>query len=199
VPHFFTEASWSSKCTPAAPASIIAFISSNALSTPPKAGFGIGHDRLQESMLSSPSAWCSWSARSKVLLMRLTTSGTELAGYSDWSGYISPGHVGVGGDLPAAEVDRLQAGLDLLHRLVAGQRAERVDEVFLVQRFPQPLGAAPGQGVLDPHRAAQAYHVLGAVIALDTRPAGVVPPVQADLFGGRQVVFHVSFQLARGR
>ena len=35
-PHFLTEASWSSKCTPAAPASIIAFISSNAFSTPPK-------------------------------------------------------------------------------------------------------------------------------------------------------------------
>ena len=35
-PHFFSEASWSSKCTPAAPAAIIAFISSNALSTPPK-------------------------------------------------------------------------------------------------------------------------------------------------------------------
>ena len=35
-PHFLTEASWSSKCTPAAPASIIAFISSKAFSTPPK-------------------------------------------------------------------------------------------------------------------------------------------------------------------
>ena len=35
-PHFFSEASWSSKCTPAAPASIIAFISSKALSGPPK-------------------------------------------------------------------------------------------------------------------------------------------------------------------
>ena len=35
-PHFFSDASWSSKCTPAAPASIIAFISSNALSGPPK-------------------------------------------------------------------------------------------------------------------------------------------------------------------
>jgi len=27
-PHFFTEASWSSKCTPPAPARIMAFISS---------------------------------------------------------------------------------------------------------------------------------------------------------------------------
>jgi hypothetical protein len=35
-PHFFSDASWSSKCTPAAPASIIAFISSNAFSGPPK-------------------------------------------------------------------------------------------------------------------------------------------------------------------
>ncbi len=35
-PHFFSLASWSSKWTPAAPASIIAFISSKALSGPPK-------------------------------------------------------------------------------------------------------------------------------------------------------------------
>ena len=34
-PHFFSDASWSSKCTPAAPAAIIAFISSNAFSAPP--------------------------------------------------------------------------------------------------------------------------------------------------------------------
>jgi hypothetical protein len=35
-PHFLTDASWSSKCTPAAPALIMAFISSKAFSTPPK-------------------------------------------------------------------------------------------------------------------------------------------------------------------
>ncbi len=35
-PHFFSEASWSSQCTPAAPAAIIDFISSKALSGPPK-------------------------------------------------------------------------------------------------------------------------------------------------------------------
>src|SRR2546427_433898 len=34
-PHFFAAASWSSKCTPAAPASIIAFVISNAWSGPP--------------------------------------------------------------------------------------------------------------------------------------------------------------------
>ena len=35
-PHFFSLASWSSKCTPAAPASMNDFISSNAFSGPPK-------------------------------------------------------------------------------------------------------------------------------------------------------------------
>ena len=34
-PHFFTEASWSSKCTPAAPASIMFFMISKACSGPP--------------------------------------------------------------------------------------------------------------------------------------------------------------------
>ena len=35
-PHFFTAANWSSKCAPAAPFTIIFFISSNEFSTPPK-------------------------------------------------------------------------------------------------------------------------------------------------------------------
>ena len=35
-PHFFSEDSWSSQCTPAAPASIMPFISSKALRAPPK-------------------------------------------------------------------------------------------------------------------------------------------------------------------
>ena len=89
-PHFFTEASWSSKCTPAAPASIIAFISSKALSTPPKPASASATIGCSQSMLSLPSAWLQLVGAQQVLLMRLTTSGTELAGYSDWSGYISP-------------------------------------------------------------------------------------------------------------
>ena len=41
--------------------------------------------------------------------MRRTTAGTESAGYSDWSGYISPGEVGIARHLPAGEVDGLEA------------------------------------------------------------------------------------------
>jgi hypothetical protein len=35
-PHFFSEDNWSSKWTPAAPASIIALVISKTLSAPPK-------------------------------------------------------------------------------------------------------------------------------------------------------------------
>ncbi|KAG0922479.1 hypothetical protein G6F31_019899 [Rhizopus arrhizus] len=66
------------------------FISSKALSTPPKPASASATIGCRKSMSSLPSAWCSWSARSRVLLMRLTTAGTESAGYSDWSGYICP-------------------------------------------------------------------------------------------------------------
>ena len=97
--------------------------------------------------------------------MRLTTAGTESAGYRDWSGYICAGQVGVGRDLPAGQIDRLEAGLDLLHGLVAGQRAERVDERFAVQAGPQLFGAEPGQRVFDVHGAAQAHDILGRVVA----------------------------------
>ena len=97
------------------------------------------------------------------------------------------GGIGIGGHLPAGEIDRFQAGFHLLHGLVAGQCAQRVDEGAFVQRAPQALGPATGQRVLDLHGAAQAHDVLGRVGALDAVPAIVVLPVQGDLFGGMRL------------
>ena len=87
------------------------------------------------------------------------------------------GDVGVGCDLPARQVDRLQARLDLLHRLVAGQRAERIDERLVVDQLPQLFGAAPRQRVLDLQRAAQAHDIFRRVAALDAFPARILRPV----------------------
>ena len=44
-PHFFSDASWSSRCTPAAPASIIAFVSSKTLRCAAEARLHVGDDR----------------------------------------------------------------------------------------------------------------------------------------------------------
>ena len=89
-PHFLAAASWSSKCTPAAPASIMDFISSKALSTPPKPASASATMGAKKSMSFLPSDHWISSARLNVALIFLTTLGTESTEYSDWSGYISP-------------------------------------------------------------------------------------------------------------
>jgi hypothetical protein len=76
VAAFLDEASWSSKWTPAAPASIIAFISSKAFSTPPKPASASATIGANQSMSLLPSAWSIWSQRCSALLMRFTTVGT---------------------------------------------------------------------------------------------------------------------------
>ena len=78
-PHFFSDASWSSKCTPAAPASIIALVSSKTFSGPPNPASPSATIGTNQSMSSLPSAWWSWSARWSAPLIRRTTLGTLLA------------------------------------------------------------------------------------------------------------------------
>ncbi len=90
-----------------------------------------------------------------------------------------PGQVRVRRHLPPGQVDGLEAGPHLLHRLVSRHRAERGDGVFGGKQLTQPLGTAPGQRVLLDHRAAQAHHVLRGVRPLDALPSGVGLPFLA--------------------
>src|SRR6516165_9016964 len=93
------------------------------------------------------------------------------------------GEVGVTGDLPARQVDGLEARAHLLDGLVAGQGAERVDPLQVVQLFPQHLRAAAGQGVLLDNTALQGDDVLGGVGTGDVLPAQIRIPVVLDLLG----------------
>ena len=82
-----------------------------------------------------------------------------------------PRGVGIGGDLPARQVDRLQPGLDLLHGLVAGQRAERGHELLGLQQVPQPCRAHLGQRMADAEGTGQARNVLRRVVAVNAGEA----------------------------
>src|ERR671927_462941 len=86
-PHFFSEESWSSKWTPAAPASISAPISSYAFSGPPKPGAA---ERVVQPLDERRHAVGRIEALVGVRRAR---------------------EVRVGRDLPAGEVERLQPGL----------------------------------------------------------------------------------------
>ena len=63
------------------------------------------------------------------------------------------GEIGVGRNLPAAEIDRLQPGLYLLDSLIAGQRAKGRDIVFGVQKPPKFLRPTPGQSLFHEQRS----------------------------------------------
>ena len=151
-PHFFSLASWSSKCTPAAPASIIALISSKAFRAPPNpasASATIGTiERVSRAL----------APRDLVgALQRVVDAPHDgrhrVRRVQGLVGVGVPGEVRVGGDLPAAQVDRLQAGLHHLDGLSAGQRAERGHVVRLVHQLPQALGAQARDRLLDQERA----------------------------------------------
>ena len=128
-------------------------------------------------MSSLPSACCDLVGAHERVVDPPHDRGNRIGRIQRLVGIHLAGDVGVGRDLPARQVNRLQAGLHLLHRLVAGQRAERVDERLLADQLPELFGAAPRERVLDVQRAAQPHDVLGRVAALDAFPARVFRPV----------------------
>ncbi|MNJ58592.1 hypothetical protein D3C77_542300 [compost metagenome] len=97
--------------------------------------------------------------------------------------------------MPAGQVDSLDAGLDLLYCLAAGQGAHAVDEIFfwaegrvctLGDQLPQLLGTHAGQGVLRLDRATQTYDISGGVGTGHAFPARVFGPV---FFEGCNLLF----------
>src|SRR3954464_3193272 len=73
------------------------FISSNALSTPPKPASASATIGANQSTSVLPSDQVIWSARASALLIRRTTAGTELAGEGPWAGAAWGGRVEGGG------------------------------------------------------------------------------------------------------
>src|SRR5690606_190328 len=104
------------------------------------------------------------------------------------------GQVRVAGDLPTGQVDGLQAGADLLHGLVTGEGAERVDVVLVVDEIPQDLGTAASEGGFLDDVALQLGDLLGGVVAGDPLPARIGVPILLDLLcsprgaGGRHQI-----------
>jgi hypothetical protein len=88
--------------------------------------------------------------------------------------------VGVGGGLPAREVDGVEPGADHLHCLIAGDRAKRADRLVPLQKLPQAESAAASEAVLDGNRSAQPEHVVGSV--------GTADPVEASGRGNYALV-----------
>ena len=124
----------------------------------------------------------------KAGLKAIYLSGWQVAADANLAGEMYPDQ----SLYPANSVPQVVKRINntLLHGLVAGERAERVHEVFGLQVAPQLLGAEFRDRMFDRHGAAQAYDVVGAVRAFDAGPARGVGPVDAELFGGRKGGLH---------
>ena len=153
-------------------------------------GFGIGHDRLQIVDGIVTFGMAELIRTQQGVVDALDHLRHRVGRVQRLVGVHFARPIGIGGHLPARQINRLQAGLDLLHGLIAGECAQCIDEIFVMQRLPQFLGTVTGDGMLHRDGAAQAHHVFGGVAAGDAGPARVVGPVQLQLFGGWQMVFH---------
>ncbi len=147
-----------------------------------KTGFGIGHDRREVVGIASVARVLAFhpldlvGSGSRALLILLDDLRHRVDRIERLVGVHLTGQIGITCHLPTGQVNRLQARLDLLHGLVAGQGAERIHEGLGVDQVPEFLGATLGQGVINSDRTTQTNHFSRAVAALDAAPAGVVGP-----------------------
>ena len=138
-----------------------------AVERAPKARLRVGDDRREPVALGSALAVLDLVGALQSAVDLLGQLGTRVRRIERLVGIHGAGGVGVGRSLPAGQIDRLQARADHLHRLIAGDGAERADRLVLLQKLPQPKRAAPGKRVLDRQRAAEAQHVFDAIRTLD--------------------------------
>ena len=95
--------------------------------------------------------------------MAFTHHGHAVGGVEALVGVHLAAGVGVGGNLPAAQIDGLESGLRHLHRLVAGQGAKGGNVRGAVHQIPQLFRSAARETVLHPYGATKLIYVFGAV------------------------------------
>ena len=121
-----------------------------------EAGLGVGDDR-REPVRAVPRPPPSRSGRRAAARCSAAARAPARCSPGRGSGRgTSAAEVRVGGDLPAGEVDRLEPGLHHLHRLAAGQRAERGDVGSSRRSSSQSRSAPSRASVCSPGRPSRA-------------------------------------------
>ena len=156
---------------PRRPASIIALVELEDVQVAAEAGLHVGDDRDHPVDLVVAVGVVDLVGAQERAVDRAHDLGDAVDRVQALVGVHLAREVGVGRDLPAGEVDRLQPGADLLDGLVAGARAERGDVRAVVQQVPELLGAVARERVLDADGPPQLVDGLVVVGPLDAFPA----------------------------
>ncbi len=141
-----------------------------------KASLGVGHDRREPVGLAVPLGMVDLVGALQRLVDALDNGRHAIRRIEALIRIHLAREVSVRGHLPATEVDRLQARLDLLHRLIARQRAQRRDIRLRVEEIPEAVRAQSRQGMLDDDGTTQTHHIFRAIGTSDTLPTGIFLP-----------------------
>ena len=141
-----------------------------------KSGFGVGNQRHEPVNTVLAFGVMDLVGANEGVVEASAKIGYRVGGIETLVGIHLAGVVGVSRNLPAANIDGLQAGGDHLHCLIAGYGAESVDILFGGQHLPQASGAETRQRMLDAECAAQAHHIFRGIRTCDPLPARVGLP-----------------------
>ena len=129
-------------------------MSSNACKRSAKSSLGVGDDRHEPLALRVPLGPLDLIGTEQCVVEPADERRHRVARVQALVGIGLPGKVGVGGDLPATQVDGLETSADHFHGLRTRHRSERSNERSRGELFPEAFRAAACDGVLDPDRTA---------------------------------------------
>ena len=154
-PHFFSDGELVLEVDAGGARLDIGLHDLEAVQRAAEAGLGVGDDRREPVALGAALGMLDLVGALEGAVDPAAQLRAGIGRIERLVGIHGAGGVGVGGDLPARQIDRLQAGADHLHGLVAGDGAERVDRLVVRSAVPTAVGAAAGEAVLDRDRTAQ--------------------------------------------
>ena len=142
-----------------------------------ESGFSIGDDRREPVDSILAFGVMDLIGARECLIEFADDIGHAIGGIQTLIGIHLAGVIGIGRDLPTAQVNRLQAGGDLLHGLIAGQGSQSGNVEIILQQLPEAFGAHARESVFDVDGAAELLDVFLGVGARDAFPAQVGLPV----------------------
>ncbi|CAI8238396.1 MAG: Uncharacterised protein [SAR116 cluster bacterium] len=133
---------------------------------PAKAGLGISDDGCEPVGIASAFQRLDLVGALQCAVDPACEFGPAICRIERLVGIHAARRVGIGGNLPARQINGLEAGADHLHGLVAGHGTKRRHIILGGEKMPEFVSAMACQRVVDTNRAGQLLDICHAVITL---------------------------------
>ena len=142
-----------------------------------KAGFGISHDGCEVIDIAIAPGPLDLVSTSEGIVDPAHHGRDRVDRIQGLIGIHGLGCIAIGSNLPTGKINGFYSGLDLLHCLTAGNSAQAIDIIFLVDQFPQFFRTTTRQCMFFLYRATQTNDIFRAIVPCYVLPARIVCPV----------------------